>query len=788
MSVLLDALKKAAEEKKNSEKSAVDSDSSGQSSNSAEANVSTQPDKPDTGSNDKASVKTNADNESVTSETPEAVSEVSDSSNAEVKTQDSFTFQMASSNSAGAETNESRDVDFDTVDSETAGEFDENLQPNSQNEQLLGDEPITPLEEGVADSADGSFKFETDNNQESHAGLNVEDSSIEQSIDEPLPEFDQSSLNPEEVEESDLSLSLAGADLGQNQSDAIELPEEDDYDKLMDLGTEDSFSQSLKLIGETEVRDSGSMLMLASEDTTVPIRPEDVDVDDIDFGDGSYAANSNSNVDTNTEFKTSNAKPKEPAVDDGFDWSLDELPGYGAGAAAGGIALNNQSVRSDNSNDINPILTGASNKPPAKKSKYKSTSILLLGAFVVFLMLLIGAYGISYYMEESENLDRSLKKYNLVGLDIKPKTNPSLNSAGQAESAPQSSKEEALIIAQNNNANTNGSIANQSNNDLPVGQSQSNTSVDSGSVNSDGSINTASNTSDSQTGSDLKESSNIVAEDLAQQSQAFESQAQSKKPIVVPTDTVAKTTSTRTSDRAAKGAKQQGTLGASSVNSFASSSTATSTSSGSSYSSKLPVVTINVTKSQLANGYEAYSAGNYSKAAADFEKVLQSEPTNLNALMGLGAIAVVNNQYAKAVANYEKVLAKEPNNLNALEAIANLSGLVPLNEEWNKQLFTMAEIHSQSAVLQNAVGNVHAKHQDWLKAQQSYFNAYANSPQNPDYMMNLAVSYDYLGEYGLAAQYYTQALGYASQANVNFNVEQVKSRLISLKQLSIKGN
>jgi len=204
-------------------------------------------------------------------------------------------------------------------------------------------------------------------------------------------------------------------------------------------------------------------------------------------------------------------------------------------------------------------------------------------------------------------------------------------------------------------------------------------------------------------------------------------------------------------------------------------------------SGKTPVVKINKTKSLLADAYDAYRVGNYGKAAVHFQNALNSDSKNIHAYLGLGAIDVINKNYSSAVRSYEKVLSLEPNNLNALEAIANLSGLVPLNEEWERQLFTMAEIYPKSAVLQNACGNSFARKNDWLAAQQNYFNAHANMPQNPDYMVNLAVSYDHIGEYKLASQYYTQAMAYVGKTKVSFDTNQVKARLVSIRQLAMKG-
>ena len=659
MSVLLEALKKAAEEKKNSAKN-----------NSADELIVSE-----------SHVEASESSQS------EVLSSENKSENLETSPDDSFKFQLEPAKTS-SDNGTAEFIDFDKVDNESLKEV-----------SFADDE-------------------KSDSLAESNSNFVAHDNDIDK---------DSSYLN-DSVDDFDIQGNQSIKDVNKNIDTFNELPVENEYDHLMDsLDEDDSFSQSLTLLGEAEFRQSNhSMLQLASEDTTVPVKPEDIDVDDLELGDYS------GDIPELEEASGKANNSKKALSDESFDWSMDNLPGY--------VQTNVAEVQTkQNSNpSVNPILLGTANRPPSVtgKSKYQSTSFIFVAVFIALLMFLIGAYGINYYMEESESLEKSMKKYDLVGLNIRPKQAPTQQDPQVEKDNQSTSNEEVLVIVPTKeNLNTEERLA----------------------------LNTIDGVETNITPSNVVSESVENAKKSKDIDKLAENIASSKQKIAEKTPLLSKN----------KPIKKEASIG--------------KTVSKPSAVSSLPVVTINKTKSSLADGYEAYNAGDYNNASANFSRVLQTEPKNINALMGLGAIAVVNQDFLAAVQYYEQVLEKEPNNLNALEAIANLSSQAPLNEEWNKQLFIVADIYTQSAVLQNAAGNTFAKRNDWLSAQERYFKAHVNNPSNPDYMVNLAVSYDHLGEYSLASQYYTLALGQASHSRVNFDIQQVKSRLISIKQLMLKG-
>jgi tetratricopeptide (TPR) repeat protein len=166
----------------------------------------------------------------------------------------------------------------------------------------------------------------------------------------------------------------------------------------------------------------------------------------------------------------------------------------------------------------------------------------------------------------------------------------------------------------------------------------------------------------------------------------------------------------------------------------------------------------------LMRAYEAYNAGNDNQAQQDYKQVLQRYGANVDAMLGLGAIASRQGRLADANGWYQKVLEVEPRN-----EVAN-AGLLSIQQNAQPQ-------HSESAIksmiattpndanLYAALGDLYAKSNQWSIAQQAYFDAYRlnSSAENA---FNLGVSLDHLGKSNLALPYYQEALQKSDQSGV----------------------
>jgi tetratricopeptide (TPR) repeat protein len=181
-----------------------------------------------------------------------------------------------------------------------------------------------------------------------------------------------------------------------------------------------------------------------------------------------------------------------------------------------------------------------------------------------------------------------------------------------------------------------------------------------------------------------------------------------------------------------------------------------------------PSASISVTKTApqasvnptLMSAYEAYNAGKDAEAQKLYKQVLQHDVRNVDALLGLGAIASRQGRDADANGWYNKVLEIDPRNNIAQAALLD-SQLQGNEENSESRIKNMLARHPDDVNLHVALGNLYAEQNQWPAAQQAYFDAYSLKP-NADNAFNLAVSLDQMGKPKLALPYYQRALAQAS--------------------------
>lgn len=178
----------------------------------------------------------------------------------------------------------------------------------------------------------------------------------------------------------------------------------------------------------------------------------------------------------------------------------------------------------------------------------------------------------------------------------------------------------------------------------------------------------------------------------------------------------------------------------------------------------------------LNRGWHAYGNADYVVAADAYSQVLEREPRNRDALLGIAAIAVKQGDYEQARSAYKVLLRLDPRDQIAVAAMSNLDELSPdlLGET---RLKFMVQQQPESAHLHFALGNYYAKQSRWPEAQGEYFSAWQGSSENADYAFNLAVSLDQLGKQDEAKRFYEKSLNLSAGKNISFSVEVVKQRL-----------
>lgn len=182
----------------------------------------------------------------------------------------------------------------------------------------------------------------------------------------------------------------------------------------------------------------------------------------------------------------------------------------------------------------------------------------------------------------------------------------------------------------------------------------------------------------------------------------------------------------------------------------------------------------------VKDAYRAYGEGNLSRARQLYHSVLEDNPGERNALLGLAAIAVKSDDPETAYRYYARILRENPADSAAR------TGLLSLQEQTDpalseSRLKQMLATQPDAAYLYQALGHVHARSRRWPQAQQAYFEAYSRESRNPDYAFNLAVSLDHMGQAKTALEYYEKAMQLASGKPTGFSMSALQTRVDAIR-------
>lgn len=189
-------------------------------------------------------------------------------------------------------------------------------------------------------------------------------------------------------------------------------------------------------------------------------------------------------------------------------------------------------------------------------------------------------------------------------------------------------------------------------------------------------------------------------------------------------------------------------------------------------------VTTPAVPATLQQAWRAYEAGDLEESYRLYQAALADNHRSIDALNGLGAIALRVGDTERASVRFRQVLSLDPENAVAMAGLGSVTPTIGANEE--SRLRNLIATQPNSPALQFSLGNLFAAERRWNEAQQAYFKAYSLDPQNPDYRFNLAVSLDRLGQQPLARRFYLEANELARTSPVAFDPSAALARAQAL--------
>ena len=183
---------------------------------------------------------------------------------------------------------------------------------------------------------------------------------------------------------------------------------------------------------------------------------------------------------------------------------------------------------------------------------------------------------------------------------------------------------------------------------------------------------------------------------------------------------------------------------------------------------------------EVSAGYDALRKGDWASARRAYEAALVSNPTSVDAHLGLATLAARSANRSMAADHYRRTLDLDPRNATALAGLAALADY-SRPEALEAQLRADLDRAPESAALHFTLGNLQSAQGRWSEAQAAYYEAHRLDPGSPEIAHNLAVSLDHLGQQRLAAAFYQRALESANGRATAFDPAAVARRLAEIR-------
>lgn len=188
----------------------------------------------------------------------------------------------------------------------------------------------------------------------------------------------------------------------------------------------------------------------------------------------------------------------------------------------------------------------------------------------------------------------------------------------------------------------------------------------------------------------------------------------------------------------------------------------------------------------LVAAYQAWQLGQVAQAEQLYRQVLEKQPQQRDALLGMLAVSQSNGSDQSIVLGYALQLRRlYPKDQEVLFATGRILEDAP-NDQVSETELKLAQRSSENvAEASYRLGLFYVEQQRWAEAQSAFFEAVRKKPYQVDYRLNLAISYDQLGKHRLALEHYQVALSQANsgltksdQTMINERVSYLQTRLL----------
>jgi len=184
-------------------------------------------------------------------------------------------------------------------------------------------------------------------------------------------------------------------------------------------------------------------------------------------------------------------------------------------------------------------------------------------------------------------------------------------------------------------------------------------------------------------------------------------------------------------------------------------------------------------RAQLQEAYSAASRGDAIAAKKGYEQVINADPDNADAWIGLAMLAANSADADGASHYYRRALEIDPNDTVALAGLLGLqTGVQP--QEYEARLRQFIARDGMQPVLLSALGKLLAREGRWLEAQEAFYEAWSADPTQPDVAFNLAVSLERIRQSDAAVAFYRRALQLTRDHSSHFDQALANDRINAL--------